>query len=858
MFLKFLIPFLISLSVNAAYMPVTEVSGTVRVDVVSGTINVSTSGTSTAANQVIGNNYLASILGLVNDPIPGSAVLLGAKDVSDGDVLAPLTVDGGGQLIITDPNGTLGSEQAIQTTILNSIDSKLTGPISVSNTSFATSTKQDISNTWLNDIDGYVSSALDATLSTRATEATLNSLNLKTPNMGQALAASSTPVVLTASQLSTLTPLSSVTANIGTTNGLALDSSLTTLNTSVNTLLKPASTLTKVTTVDTITNAVTVNTHAVTQSGGPWSVSSTGTASVNFTNTSITANAGTNLNTSSLNLESTQTAMSAKLPASLGSKAGSASFSVVPASDGVFQVSGTVSAQASGTYTIAGTVTANAGTNLNTSALALESGGNLASIKTDADNLNLSQGSTTSGQKGNLNLGAVTTGAPSYTTAQSSPLSLDLGGNLRVVATPSGTTTVSVTGTPSVNATLSAETTKVIGTVNVSSGQSITANAGTNLNTSALALETGGNLATVKTNTDNLALAQASTTSGQKGNLVLTATTTGAPTYVTAQSNPLSTDTLGNLRVVATPSGTTTVSVSNIPHVIADSGSTTAVTGNVTVTQSTNSSLKADVTSNAANIATEASLAKLTQTQGSSTSGQSGPLVQAAVTTGAPSYTTAQTSPLSVDLSGNLRVVNTASGSTTVAQSTATNLKTQAESYQGGSAVSSANPLWVQTSGTGMVVSQGTATNLKAQAENYQGGSAVSTSNPLWTQVSGTASVNQIQMNGVAISTSIGPTGTGTQRIIGANVAAATMSSVAASTTTQVLFSSNASRMNAIAFNDSTANLYIAYAATASATSAVTYKVLPGQYWRIDQPAYSGVISGIWDAVNGKVWTTEY
>jgi len=42
--------------------------------------------------------------------------------------------------------------------------------------------------------------------------------------------------------------------------------------------------------------------------------------------------------------------------------------------------------------------------------------------------------------------------------------------------------------------------------INIKSGNptSITANAGTNLNTSALAIETGGNLATVKTNTDSL------------------------------------------------------------------------------------------------------------------------------------------------------------------------------------------------------------------------------------------------------------------------------------------------------------------------------------------------------------------
>jgi hypothetical protein len=57
------------------------------------------------------------------------------------------------------------------------------------------------------------------------------------------------------------------------------------------------------------------------------------------------------------------------------------------------------------------------------------------------------QGSTTSGQNGVLIQGAVTTSAPSYTTGQTSPLSLDASGNLRTTATftPSGTQNVNVT-----------------------------------------------------------------------------------------------------------------------------------------------------------------------------------------------------------------------------------------------------------------------------------------------------------------------------------------------------------------------------------------------------------------------------
>ncbi len=65
--------------------------------------------------------------------------------------------------------------------------------------------------------------------------------------------------------------------------------------------------------------------------------------------------------------------------------------------------------------------------------------------------------------------------------------------------------------------------------------------------------------------------------------------------------------------------------------------------------------------------------------QGSTTSGQNGGLVQGAVTTAAPIYTTATTNPLSLTTSGGLRVDGSAttqpvSGTVTVTQSTAANL----------------------------------------------------------------------------------------------------------------------------------------------------------------------------------------
>src|SRR5690348_17195236 len=102
---------------------------------------------------------------------------------------------------------------------------------------------------------------------------------------------------------------------------------------------------------------------------------------------------------------------------SLGSKVSASSIPVVIASD-----QGAIPALQSGSWTVTvnGTVTANIGT---TNGLALDS---------SINGILLSQASTTSGQKGPLVQGAVTTGAPTYTTGQTSPLSLTTAGALRV------------------------------------------------------------------------------------------------------------------------------------------------------------------------------------------------------------------------------------------------------------------------------------------------------------------------------------------------------------------------------------------------------------------------------------------
>lgn len=141
---------------------------------------------------------------------------------------------------------------------------------------------------------------------------------------------------------------------------------------------------------------------------------------------------------------------------------------------------------------------------------------------------------------GALTLGTITTVGTVTNLAQMNGVALLMGNG--VTGPGSQRVTISSDNTAfSVNSTLSAETVKVIGTVNVAAAQTIAVT----------------NAGTFATQVAALALAQGSTTSGQTGPLIQGAVTTSAPTYTTAQTSPLSLDTGGALRVnVVTGGGT--------------------------------------------------------------------------------------------------------------------------------------------------------------------------------------------------------------------------------------------------------------------------------------------------------------
>ena len=86
--------------------------------------------------------------------------------------------------------------------------------------------------------------------------------------------------------------------------------------------------------------------------------------------------------------------------------------------------------------------------------------------------------------------------------------------------------------------------------------------------------------------------------------------------------------------------------------------------------------------------------------------------------------------------------------------------------------------------------------------------------------------------------------------------ASAAITSVASAATSTVLLPANPARRRVIFYNDSTKNLRVAFAATASATAFTA--LLPGKsLYESDLNDYTGIISGIWEAANGFARITE-
>jgi hypothetical protein len=391
-----------------------------------------------------------------------------------------------------------------------------------------------------------------------------------------------------------------------------------------------------------------------------------------------------------------------------------------------------------------GTVTANAGTNLNTSLLALESGGNIASLVTQIGAVSASPAANTVMDRlksilaKQPALGTAGTPSPDLISVQgasggfpipfSSSAIADTVGTLAALGALNNTASVALNGQEGAGMLLAAGNligtltpevsydggvswvatqfydptaqamaqTLVFGSANTVTTRSIVTSSGASHARVRVSAYTSGSanaaLRATSVVTGFSGVPQGSTTLGQPGTLSQGAVTTASPVYTTGQTFPLSMTTAGALR--ADISGTTSpISAVSLPL---PAGASTAAL------QPTNAA------------------------QGSTTAGQTGTLMQGAVTSAAPSYTNAQTSPFSLDMSGNLRVnVTTGGVSGNVSQGSTTSGNT-GPMAQG--AVTTAAPTY--TTGQTNPLSLDTAGNLRTTVTNGITGGTVGSAPP--------------------------------------------------------------------------------------------------------------------------------
>lgn len=124
-------------------------------------------------------------------------------------------------------------------------------------------------------------------------------------------------------------------------------------------------------------------------------------------------------------------------------------------------------------------------------------------------------------------------------------------------------------------------------------------------------------------------------------------------------------------------------------------------------------------------------------------------------------------------------------------------------------------------------VTQSTATNLRTQAENYQGGTAVGSANPLQVTLANTAAnAIAVKVDGSAVTQPI----SGTVTINNSQGATVTQSTFTSTTASTSLVAASANRKTLTVFNEGAGTLYVSVGATCTSTS-YQVRLSAGDYW---------------------------
>ena len=234
------------------------------------------------------------------------------------------------------------------------------------------------------------------------------------------------------------------------------------------------------------------------------------------------------------------------------------------------------------------------------------------------------------------------------------------------------------------------------------------------------------------------------------------------------------------------------------------------------------------------------------------------------VTTNAPAYTTGQISPLSLTTNGALRVEET---STAVLQNNATVIATGSQVVSGlgekeinlivnikaaptGTtptitySITDIDPVDLATA-IGQTITGATLNSAITQVltHNSRSGAVKIT----WTVTGTTPSFTQVFS---ALQPKAG---------VAASPSTATLTNVAAASSSTSMLSANSERKSGAIFNDSVTSMYIHMGGGTASTSAFSTKVPPGGYFEFPQPCVTGAITAIWDATaSGNARITEY
>lgn len=311
----------------------------------------------------------------------------------------------------------------------------------------------------------------------------------------------------------------------------------------------------------------------------------------------------------------------------------------------------------------------------------------------------------------------------------------------------------------------------------------------------------------------------------------------------TKLTHPINVDSQGNLGLAGTFSGAVAGSLTNngavpgatnigVLSVLANAASPTWTEGRLVT-------LSADLTGA---LRVSGGGGGLQYTLGATTAGESGNLILGAVTTAAPTYTTAQTNALSLTPAGSVRVDV---------------MNAPATPFPAASALSDAqaNPT-TPLIGAALMGFNGTTWDRLMPGLDYTQDAALTPSSTTGSMMMGRASAAApLAVSNDDDAVMAWHARTGALMTMNAPAGTATLTNISGSASSVTLVAANTSRRWLTCVNDSSATLYLKFGTTASTTS-FSYKMSPNTTFEMGAP-WSGIITGIWDSATGSARCTE-